>query len=55
MQTCGALLLAGIFGNTADRLAPGDVRDFLATWTLPSVAFKVADLLVVGGATILMA
>ena len=51
----GALLLAGIFGNTADRLALGDVRDFLATWALPSVAFNVADLLVVGGALILMA
>ncbi len=51
----GALLLAGIYGNTTDRLALGDVRDFLATWALLSVAFSFADLLVFGGVSILMA
>ncbi len=52
----GALLLAGILGNTADRLALGHVRDFLVTWALPTLAFNIADLLVVvGGATLLMA
>jgi len=52
----GALLLAGIFGNTVDRLALGHVRDFLVTWAIPTFAFNVADLLViVGGASLLMA
>src|SRR3954469_7853507 len=52
----GALLLAGIFGNTVDRLALGYVRDFLVTWALPSLVFNVADLLVVlGGVFLLMA
>ena len=52
----GALLLAGIFGNTVDRLALGHVRDFLVTWAIPTLAFNVADLLVVvGGASLLMA
>jgi lipoprotein signal peptidase len=51
-----ALLLAGILGNTADRLALGHVRDFLVTWALPTLAFNVADLLLVaGGAALLMA
>ena len=51
-----ALLLAGILGNTADRLALGHVRDFLVTRALPTLAFNVADLLlVVGGASLLMA
>jgi lipoprotein signal peptidase len=51
-----ALLLAGILGNTADRLALGHVRDFLVTWALPTLAFNVADLLlVVGVASLLMA
>jgi lipoprotein signal peptidase len=45
----GALLLAGIFGNTADRLVLGHVRDFLVTWAIPTVAFNVADLLLVVG------
>jgi lipoprotein signal peptidase len=45
----GALLLAGILGNTVDRLALGHVRDFLVTWAMPTVAFNVADLLVVIG------
>jgi lipoprotein signal peptidase len=52
----GALLLAGIFGNTVDRLALGHVRDFLVAWAIPTLAFNVADLLVVvGGASLLMA
>ena len=50
----GALLLAGIFGNTVDRLALGHVRDFLVTWAIPTLAFNVADLLVVVGCTSLM-
>ena len=45
----GALLLAGIFGNTVDRVALGHVRDFLVTWVLPTLVFNVADLLVVVG------
>jgi lipoprotein signal peptidase len=49
-----ALLLAGIFGNTLDRLALGHVRDFLVTWALPTFAFNVADLFVVVGAASLM-
>ena len=40
----GAVLLAGIFGNTWDRLALGHVRDFLVTWAIPTLAFNVADL-----------
>src|SRR5262249_56387107 len=48
-----ALLLAGIFGNTMDRLALGHVRDFLVTWAIPTLAFNVADLLVVIGAALL--
>jgi lipoprotein signal peptidase len=52
----GALVLAGIFGNTLDRLALGHVRDFLVTWAIPTFVFNVADLLVVaGGACLLMA
>jgi lipoprotein signal peptidase len=51
-----ALLLAGLLGNTADRLALGHVRDFLVVWALPTLAFNVSDLLlVVGGASLLMA
>ena len=45
----GALLLAGIFGNTADRLTLGHVRDFLVTWAIPTLAFNFADLLMVVG------
>jgi lipoprotein signal peptidase len=52
----GAMVLAGIFGNTVDRLALGHVRDFLVTWAIPTVAFNVADLLVaVGAASLFMA
>jgi lipoprotein signal peptidase len=52
----GAAVLAGIFGNTLDRVALGHVRDFLVTWAVPTLAFNVADvLLVVGGAALLMA
>ncbi len=52
----GAVLLAGIFGNTWDRLALGHVRDFLVTWAIPTLAFNVADLLlVVGGASLFLA
>jgi lipoprotein signal peptidase len=52
----GAVLLAGIFGNTLDRLALGHVRDFLVTWAIPDLFFNVADLLlIVGGASLLMA
>ena len=50
----GALLLAGIFGNTADRLALGHVRDFLVTWAIPTLAFNVADLLAVTGCALLL-
>jgi signal peptidase II len=49
-----ALLLAGIFGNTVDRLALGHVRDFLVTWAIPTLVFNVADLLVVVGCASLM-
>ena len=49
----GAILLAGIFGNDIDRVALGYVRDFLVTWAIPSLAFNVADLLVVVGAAFL--
>jgi signal peptidase II len=45
----GALVLAGIFGNTVDRIALGHVRDFLVTWAIPSLVFNVADLFVVVG------
>ena len=45
----GALLLAGIFGNTVDRIALGHVRDFLVTWAIPTFVFNVADLFVVVG------
>jgi signal peptidase II len=48
-----ALLLAGILGNTIDRLALGHVRDFLVTWALPTLAFNLADLLVVAGIALL--
>lgn len=52
----GAMVLAGIFGNTVDRLALGHVRDFLVTWAIPTLAFNVADLLlVVGVASLFMA
>jgi lipoprotein signal peptidase len=52
----GALLLAGISGNTVDRLALGHARDFLVTWAVPTLAFNVADVLVVvGGASLFMA
>jgi lipoprotein signal peptidase len=52
----GAMVLAGIFGNAWDRLALGHVRDFLVTWATPTVAFNVADLLVVvGGVSLLLA
>jgi signal peptidase II len=45
----GALLLAGVLGNTLDRLALGFVRDFLVAVAMPSLAFNVADLLVAIG------
>jgi lipoprotein signal peptidase len=45
----GAMVLAGIFGNTVDRLVLGHVRDFLVTWAIPTIAFNVADLLLVLG------
>jgi lipoprotein signal peptidase len=52
----GAVVLAGILGNTWDRLALGHVRDFLVTWAIPTLAFNVADLLmVVGGASLFLA
>lgn len=52
----GALLLAGIIGNTLDRLALGHVRDFLVTWAIPTFVFNVADLLVlVGGTSLFLA
>jgi lipoprotein signal peptidase len=51
-----ASLMAGLIGNTADRLVLGHVRDFLVTWALPTLVFNVADLLLfVGGASLLMA
>jgi lipoprotein signal peptidase len=45
----GALLFAGVFGNTFDRLALGFVRDFLVTVVIPNCVFNVADLLVAIG------
>lgn len=45
-----AAALAGIGGNTLDRLTLGHVRDFLVAWAMPGVVFNVADLLVVVGA-----
>lgn len=48
-------LLAGLFGNTADRLVLGYVRDFLRSSLLPSWTFNVADLLTVAGALLLVA
>jgi lipoprotein signal peptidase len=50
----GTLLVAGIFGNTLDRLALGHVRDFLVTWAIPTLVFNVADLLVVVGVVSLL-
>jgi lipoprotein signal peptidase len=45
-----------MFGNTVDRLTIGHVRDFLITWAVPSLAFNVADLLVmVGGVSLFLA
>jgi lipoprotein signal peptidase len=49
------LLLAGIFNNTLDRLVLGNVRDFLVTWAVPTIAFNVADLLAVAGGALLLA
>jgi signal peptidase II len=45
----GALLFAGILGNTFDRVALGYVRDFLVTWAIPNYVFNLADLFVVIG------
>jgi signal peptidase II len=51
-----ALVMAGIVGNTVDRLALGHVRDFLVTSATPTLVFNVADLLVVvGSVSLLMA
>jgi signal peptidase II len=50
----GALMLAGIVGNTVDRLALGHVRDFLVTWATPTLVFNVADLLVAVGSVFLL-
>ncbi len=49
-----ALLLAGTFGNTIDRLALGHVRDFLVIWAAPSLVFNLADLLLVAGGLALL-
>ena len=52
---CG-LLLAGIVGNTADRLALGYVRDFLVTSAAPGLCFNIADLyVIVGGVALVIA
>jgi lipoprotein signal peptidase len=52
---CG-LLLAGMFGNTLDRLALGHVRDFLVSRAAPNLVFNVADVLVaIGLAGLLLA
>jgi signal peptidase II len=53
-RLAGALLLAGVLGNTLDRVALGHVRDFLVTWALPTIAFNVADLLTVVGLALLL-
>jgi lipoprotein signal peptidase len=47
------VLLAGILRNTADRLALGHVRDFLVTWAILTLAFNIADLLLVVGCAFL--
>ncbi len=44
-----ALVLAGILGNTIDRLTLGHVRDFLIAWSIPTAVFNLADLLMIGG------
>lgn len=49
------LLLAGMIGNTVDRLVLGYARDFLVIWVAPSLAFNLADVLVAVGAAGLMA
>jgi lipoprotein signal peptidase len=51
----GALLLAGICGNTVDRIALGHVRDFLVTWAIPTLIFNLADLFVIVGIATLLA
>jgi lipoprotein signal peptidase len=48
-------LFAGVFGNTADRLVLGFVRDFLRSRLCPSWTFNVADLLTLAGALLLLA
>jgi signal peptidase II len=50
----GALILAGICGNTVDRIALGHARDFLVTRAIPSLVFNVADVLVVVGSVLLL-
>ncbi len=47
-------LLAGLFGNTVDRLALGYVRDVLRSDYLPRWVFNPADALALAGATALL-
>jgi lipoprotein signal peptidase len=50
----GALLAAGVLGNSADRLVLGHVRDFLVSGVLPHWTFNLADVLIVAGALTLI-
>lgn len=51
----GGLLVAGLLGNSIDRLALGHVRDFLVSPAFPYWAFNLADLFLVAGGVILVA
>ncbi|MFO0953240.1 MAG: signal peptidase II [Isosphaeraceae bacterium] len=46
----GGLLVAGLLGNSVDRLALGYVRDFLVSSLAPSLTFNLADVFLVLGA-----
>jgi lipoprotein signal peptidase len=43
------LLLAGLLGNSGDRLALGYVRDFLVAGALPGWIFNLADVFILAG------
>jgi lipoprotein signal peptidase len=48
------LLLAGLLGNSGDRLALGYVRDFLIASALPGWIFNLADAFILAGALALL-
>ncbi len=48
------LLMAGMFGNIADRLTLGYVRDFLHTRLWPAWVFNLADVMTILGALMLL-